>query len=478
MKGIFPMDSDAGTHEVVLVNPPAEIIREEVYDRPAYPAIGIAYVGGYLESHLAITPLMIDGKLERLGVDEVVDRIVAAHPCIVGFSAFTHMVMTAIRIAGMVRQRLPEAVLVLGGFHASFLPRRSLEEFPVIDFVVAGEGEVAFAALVGAVRAGQRRPSIPGVWYRDGDGRIVDGGRAEVPDSLDELGFAAWHLFDRAALRAHATVLPVMSQRGCPFACNFCSRPYGRTVRRRSPRHVVDEIQRNVEVFGIAAGNFYDETFTVNSQHVTDICTDIITRGIRYEWQATAHANTIDEQVVRLMKRAGCTWIGFGVESGDDDIMAAMKKGVTRQRISAAAATFRRVGMDFSAYFIIGHPGETVGSVLRSIRFAAELNPTRPAFGIMVPYPGTEIWEMAVKGQGGYKTLSTNWDDYNKQIGNAVELDHLSRRKMELLQVGGYLYCYLVHGRFKDMAGIFAGHKHRILAVLKKILFGRLASAG
>jgi radical SAM superfamily enzyme YgiQ (UPF0313 family) len=249
-------------------------------------------------------------------------------------------------------------------------------------------------------------------------------------------------------------------------------------VRRRSPAHVVDEIQRNIERFGIGRIDFYDETFTVNKPHVTGICREIIGRGLAVAWFATAHANTVDEEMVRLMRQSGCNGVGFGVESGDDDIIAAMKKGVTRDRIRAAAAVLRKVGLDYSTYFIIGHPGETVRTVWHSIRFAAQLNATRPAFGVMVPYPGTEIWDMAIRGEGGYKRLSTDWDDYNKQIGNAVELESLSRRQMELLQVAGYLYCYLANGRFGDMLEIFRHHRVRIGAVLRKILIGRLGVPG
>ncbi len=464
----------AGPYEVVLVNPPAEVIREEVYDRPAFPAIGIAYVGGYLESRLKTVPLLIDGKLERLGLDETVDRIVAAQPRVVGLSAFTHMVLTANRIAQRVRERIPDVVLVLGCHHVSFLPRRSLEEFPVFDYVVAGEGEVAFAELVTAVRTGVRNPVISGVWYRDRDGQIVEGGRGRIPDHLDQQGFAAWHLFNQDAIRRYVTSLPVMTQRGCPFSCHFCSRPYGRKVRQRSATHVVDEIQRNVDVFGIRDIRFYDETFTVNKKHVENILNELVARRIRIEWQAMVHANTIDQAIVRLMKETGCKLAGFGVESGDDEIMAAMKKGVTKEGIRAATMMFRTAGLNYATYFIIGHPGETLGSIWRSIRFAAELKAREQPFGIMVPYPGTEIWEMAVKGQNGYKKLSTNWDDYNKQIGNAVELERVSRRQMEFMQVVGELYCNVVNGRIGNLISMIIKRRAGVYSILKKLVFGRV----
>jgi radical SAM superfamily enzyme YgiQ (UPF0313 family) len=464
----------AKTWEVVLVSPPAEVVHEEVYDRPHFPTTGIAYVGGWLEQHSGIRPLLIDGKLERLSVDQTVSRIVAARPRVVGLSAFTHMVVTAHRIAQRVRQQLPDVVLVLGGFHASSLPRRSLEEFPAFDYLVVGEGEMAFADLVSAIRAGERQPSTPGVWYRGRNGEIVEGGRGAIPPSLDELGFAAWHLYDQAAIQKYAGLLPIMASRGCPFSCNFCSRPYGHSVRLRSAKHVVDEIQRNVEVFGVHTFPFHDETFTVNRKHVVEICNEIIARGLKLRWSATVHANTITVELVRLMKQAGCVEVGLGVESGDERIIAAMHKGVTKARIKAAADAFHQAGLEFVVFFIIGHPGETKRTVWHSIKFAAELNPKSAAFGIMVPYPGTGVWEMAVKGEGGYKKLSPNWEDYNKQVGNAVELEHLSRRQMELMQIAGYLYIYLINGRVRDLFRRVARHRLRVATILKKVAFGRV----
>jgi anaerobic magnesium-protoporphyrin IX monomethyl ester cyclase len=466
------------TFEVVLVFPPAAVIREEIYDRPNFPAIGIAYVGGWLEQHSGIRPLLIDGKMQRLSIDETIERIVAAKPRVVGFSAFTHMVGTSHRIALKVKEQLPDVVLVLGGFHASFLPKRTLEEFPGFDYLVVGEGEVAFADLVAAVRAGETQPKIPGVWYRRPGGEIVDGGRGSIPPTLNELGFAGWHLYEQESFRKYAKLLPVMSSRGCPFSCNFCSRPYGQSVRLRTGKHVADEIQRNVETWGVDTFPFHDETFTVNRKHVADICNEVVARGLKLRWSAMVHANTINLELVKLMKQAGCVEVGLGVESGDDKIMAAMNKGVTKAKIKAAADAFHQAGLNFLAFFIIGHPGETVRTAWHSIKFAGELKPKSAAFGIMVPYPGTEVWEMAVKGEGGYRKLSTDWEDYNKTIGNAVELENLSHRKMELLQITGYLYVYLIRGRVRDLYRVVGRHRLRVTAILKKAAFGRRVSRG
>ena len=457
--------------DVILVNPPAQVIREARYDTPSFPAIGIAYIANYLEIHGGITPLVIDARLERRKEQEVIDQIVALQPAMVGFSAMTHMVNTAARMAAAVKARSPKTIAVLGGFHATFLPARTLKEFPVFDFLVVGEGEIAFLKLAQAILSGGPVPEIQGVWFSREDGTANEAGRGEVPPSLDELGDPGWHLFDRDAMGKYCTLIPIMAQRGCPFSCNFCSRPYGQKVRRRTPECVVDEMESAQKQFGIREFLFFDETFTVNKKFTLGICQEIVRRGLDVTWWAHAHANTLDVELVKAMKAAGCREVGMGVESGNDEIMAAMKKGITKANLIRAVAALKEGGLPGSANIIIGHPNETIKTAWESIRFLAQLNPVEPVIGIMVPYPGTEIWEMAVRGQGGYVKMSEDWDDYNKQLGNAVSLEKMSRRTMERMQALGYIYIFLRNGRVGDMIRTIIKNQTLVVNMLRKLIF-------
>lgn len=455
--------------DVILVNPPAQVVREARYDTPSFPAIGIAYIANYLEVHGGITPLVIDARLERRTEAEVIDQIVALRPRIVGFSAMTHMVITAARMAAAIKARSPETIAVLGGFHATFLPARTLREFPIFDFIVVGEGEIAFLKLAQAIMSGEPIPPIAGVWYIR-DGECVEAGRGEIPPSLDELGDPGWHLFDPEAMAKYCTLVPIMAQRGCPFSCNFCSRPYGQKVRRRTAQYVVDEMEAAQDKFGVHKFLFFDETFTVNKKFTLEICDEIVRRKLDVTWWAHAHANTLDVELVRAMKRAGCYEVGMGVESGNDDIMAAMKKGITKASLIRAVAALKEGGLPGSANIIIGHPNETMKTAWQSIRFLAQLNPIEPVIGIMVPYPGTEIWELAVRGEGGYVKMSDNWDDYNKQIGNAVSMKSMSRRTMELMQAIGYVYIFLRNGRIADMFRTILKNKTLTVNLMRRLL--------
>jgi radical SAM superfamily enzyme YgiQ (UPF0313 family) len=157
--------------------------------------------------------------------------------------------------------------------------------------------------------------------------------------------------------------------------------------------------------------------------------------------------------------------------------MSMMNKGVTRERILALAGILREAGLPVSFNFIIGHPNETLRAMWDSVRFAAQLNPKEPVFGIMVPYPGTEVWEMARRGEGGYVKLSENWDDYNKQLGNAVQLVGVSRRWMEFMQTFGYVWVFLCNGRFRDLFNIVAKNRVLVANIFRKILLGSQKTA-
>lgn len=457
-------------YDVVLVNPPAEVIRER-WDTPPFPHIGLAYVGGYLERENGVTPAIVDGKLGHLTPEETADQVVALRPRLVGLSAMTHMVFDAARLAQRIRNRLPDCKFVLGGFHASFLPERTLTEFPIFDFVIVGEAEMAFRDLAVGVIEGRDVSRIAGLGYRTDAGEPKVNGRALVAPTLDEFGEPGWHLFDPDVMARHCTSLGIMTMRGCPFSCNFCSRPYGQKVRRRTPALVVDEIQRGYEQYGIKHFYFHDETFTVNKPHTIEICRELIARGLheKVRWNATMHANTADLDMMKLIKAAGCEFLTFGVESGNDQIMAAMKKNVTRERILTAARLCHEVGIKFHANFILGHPNETFWTALDSLRFMVKLNAQESPIGVMVPYPGTEIWDMAVKSEGGYRNFTYDWESFGKQGGKAVELESVPNWLLHTMALGGYIALYLFNFRFRELFGMAWKERRLVYQMLKQI---------
>ena len=161
-------------------------------------------------------------------------------------------------------------------------------------------------------------------------------GRGEIPATLDELGEPGWHLFDQDIINKYCGDIPIIGMRGCPFSCNFCSRPYGQIVRLRSPKLIVDEIEKNQKRYGISYFDFWDETFTVNKPHTQELCREIIKRKLNIQFFCQTHANTFDLETAKLMKEAGCNHAGLCVESGNDEILIKMKKGAKKENILRA----------------------------------------------------------------------------------------------------------------------------------------------
>src|SRR5262249_21009731 len=206
------------------------------------------------------------------------------------------------------------------------------------------------------------------------------------------------------------------------------------------------------EIIGRGGKELYvcDELFTIDRERTHRLLDAMIAADIgrKLRWSAQTHVNLVDRDLFAKMKQAGCFICGLGIETGDPDIMRNMKKGATMQRVLAARQAARAAGMPIEGLMIIGHPNETWASAMRTVDFTVKLNAERPIVGVMVPYPGTEVAAMAARGEGGYRPPSQDWNDYNKQISNALSFEHLSRRQLEVLQMLAYVKVFLWNRRW------------------------------
>jgi len=249
-------------------------------------------------------------------------------------------------------------------------------------------------------------------------------------------------------------------------------RVLGDKVRFRSAKYVVDEIEWLVDRYHPKLISFSDETFVVRRKWVLKICEDMVSRGLekRIKWTCNGRVNLIDEELLVQIKKAGCVRISFGIESGNEEILKVAQKESTLQQIRGAITLCNRVGLEASAFYILGFPGETKKTAMDTIRLAAELNTTTAAFGIMVPYPGTKVAEMANRGEGGYRMISEDWADFDKHLGNALELDTLSRKQIERLQIKAYLWFYLRNFRLIELSSFFWEKRKAAWWMAKKLL--------
>jgi anaerobic magnesium-protoporphyrin IX monomethyl ester cyclase len=460
--------------KVCLVNPPPHRVQEPMYDTPGFVRPALACLGATLRE-AGIDCVLVDAKFERLSEPQVIERVRASGAALVGLTAFTNEIQPAARIARALKDREPRLRTVIGGVHVTAIPRRTMLEFPEFDIACLGQGDRTIVELVAALDARRPLETVPGLMWRDGE-QIAESTHTTVPPAVCDLPMPAWDLLPAGARYR------LMTARGCPYNCNFCMNPNGRIVQRRTIEQVVAECEQVLSAFAPRDPInvwFDDEIFTVDMKRTHALCDAILATGLqkRMGWWAQTHVNVIDEALLRKMKAAGCKRVGLGIESADESVLRGMGKGSTIERAHAACRAAERVGIPLETFFILGHPGETAASARNTIDFAVRMNPEIPIIGIMVPYPGTRVAEMAARGEGGYRLIARDWNDYNKQIGGALEFEHLSRFQLEWIQTVGYLKVFWANRRYGDLARFVWTYRRQALTVLRKWGSGMAAAA-
>jgi len=407
---------------ILLVNPKSRL----PIDTRISPPLGLAYLAAVAEQR-GDQVRIYDGDVEETPLAAVVRDF---EPQVVGITANTTQITAAWRDAELVRS-LCRAPVILGGPHPTSLPEESAAQ-PFVDVVVRGEGEATWLELLSVLDIGYRvvedtaqypLSNIRGITYRDGDGSIMSSpDRAPIPVAeLNEMPFPAWHLFKlERYTNLQPTVdqvdgpsLPILTSRGCPYRCTYCSQIGPRRWRGRSVESVVAEWRWLVREQGAAEIGVLDDSFNINRQRVLDICQRLIEEGLNgVPWIMIngIRANIADEEVLGAMKRAGCIRVAFGVESGNQAILdSVVDKHLTLDQVRAAFKAARAVGLETIGFFIIGLPGESEATMDDTIRFACELDPLVANFSIATPFPGTQMYE-TVRAQG--HILANTWDDF------------------------------------------------------------------
>ncbi len=449
--------------KIILIKPAREkAIQGQWYHRPW---LGLGVLASFLRES-GYECQIIDMQFFNLSLAKTLDVIESSEADFFGITAMTHEIERAHEIAVEVKKKRPCSLIAIGGPHCTALPLQTMKEFSSFDFGIFGEGEYTLKELVNALNNKQSLEGIKGLVFRK-NGETIVNQRRDWIERLDSLPFPAWDLYPKVE------EYPVFSSRGCPFLCKFCMRILGRKVRYRSPENVIREIEYVVKKFNAKRISFQDETFTVNSKRVNIIIDMMIERGLnkKIAWDICSRVTELDSRLCRKLKEAGCDKVGVGIESGNDEILKKVGKGITTADAVKGIKAAKKAGLKTEAYYILGHPEETKADIKETIQFAARLNTTTAAFGIMVPYPGTAISEMIKKGEGGYKVIAQNWQDFNKHLGNAIELEGISRKKLELLQIRAYLTFYIKNLRFKELVKYIIEKRKAVFFILKKLLF-------
>lgn len=384
--------------------------------------LGIAYIAAVLRE-AKHTVILRDPENQDMTYDDVGSLILKERPDIVGITSATANFGNAVKLARIAKQS-GEPLVVLGGIHATSLPDEVLTKYPEIDLVVVGEGEITMRELCDAMDSGGKvnYASIRGLAFRNDSGQIEKSPPRPFNMDLDSLPLPARDLLPLEKYGVQINMITMkgikatmISSRGCPSYCTFCAAHIstGRVYRPRSTESVVDEMEYLVRKYNAKFIQFYDDTFTINYKRTVDVCNSIIKRGLKVKWFAHARVNTVDENLFRLMKRAGCTHVSFGIESGNQTILNNIKKGTTLAQARKAVRASMQAGLKTAITCMVGNPGETPETIQDTINFAVELNPDVGVFTILVPLPGTEVYN---KYRGVLFDTSLDWEDYRTVV--------------------------------------------------------------
>jgi len=388
-----------------------------------YPYVGGMYPNGGL--------LSIGTVLQNMGcevgiVHMIPDRrdakfiehlVMSFQPDIVGLSVTTFQTKSTKAITKLVKKAKREVQVIIGGPHPSALKAEVLKDFPDVDIAVIGEGE----RTVQEIAEGKNPKYIKGICYRNGSEVVLTAMRPLIKDldslPLPELDLINLNNFSCPAPIGQTPSMGVLGGRGCPFHCEFCSKAVlGNSVRHRSPERVVAEAGMLHKVWGIREIFFMDDTFNLKREWAMEIFELLIKRGLdklRYKIAFRVNEKLVDSELLRLAKRAGVWLIFYGVESGNQDILDAMNKGINLDEIRRAFRLTHEAGIKTIATFIVGYPGDTDTTLKQSLAFAKELKPFWVGFSRLTPFPGTGV-EAVVRSNN--HLLDDNYDNYRPDI--------------------------------------------------------------
>ncbi|MGD0780414.1 MAG: FkbM family methyltransferase [Dehalococcoidales bacterium] len=360
--------------------------------------IGLGYIAAVLEKDYDVS--VIDVGAEGLNDDAIKKRIAEIEPKIVGITSDTLSFQRAIDIATIVKQIDKKITVVIGGAHANALPTYPLK-YKCFDICVYGEGERTAVELWEKLDKGKSYKDVKGISFRRQE-KIVVNPKRELIENLDELPFPARHLFPMDKYRGDDSlsvhpVYAIGTSRGCPYSCAFCSNnvAFGKKYRFRSTKNVVDEIDILINQYEAQGIYFREDLFTANKQRVMDICDEIVKRGLHFKWECESRVNTVDEELLRAMKNAGCELIWFGVESGSPRVLDLLNKQINHAQIRKAYDLCEKVGIKTGASLILGVPGETLEEIQKTIELAEELKPKCAWVGFVVftAFPVSPLYE-------------------------------------------------------------------------------------
>ena len=422
-----------------MILPPTKSVVKEVLGASG-PPLGLAYLAAVARD-IGWQPRIIDGLTENLSAGDLTSIIRSIQPDVVGLTATTPAIHDAYEVAKIAKEVNPETLVMIGGPHATFTAEEVLRECPYIDLVVRGEGEQTLREILKRVEKGKEFEDVAGIAYKK-DGVIKENPPRGLIKNLDDLPIPAYDLLpmdkyvvDKVKFAA------VITSRGCPYNCIFCSSSlqFGKTWRAHSPDRVLEEIRILKEEYGVREIEFLDDTFTLNMKRAEEISKRITEEGLDISWSASSRVNTFARSLGKSLKRAGAHTIYFGIESGSEKTLRFIGKGITRAQAMDAVKAAKDSELNALGSFVIGFPYETEDEIRETIKFANKVGVDLAQFTIATPYPGTRLWTIALREK---LLLTKDWKRFTT-VDVVMRNLYLAPEKIKRLFLQAYLFFYL-----------------------------------
>ncbi|MDR0372056.1 MAG: B12-binding domain-containing radical SAM protein [Nitrososphaerota archaeon] len=401
------------------------------YHGKRLPPIGLMYIAGALEK-AGYEVEMLDNYLANKPLEEVKQIIMQTAPFMVGITCGSATFARCIETAKAIKEGKPDCVVVVGGWHASYLPETLLAHSE-IDYAIIGEGERAITQLADALTGNNKNQisTISGVASRAKNGVTIN--PPQFIEDMDEIPYPARHLlpleqYDRTIEFLDAKPADIMSiSRGCVFNCGFCEtrKLWGNICRGFSPKRVLGEIHDLQSRYGTRGIYFINDNFTLRKEKTKELCRLMIEEKLDLQWVCDTRVDLVDDKLLELMSKAGCKVIWFGVESGSPKVLKRIGRDTTPEQVETAFKLCKKHGIKTACSFMLGLPDETLTDMEKSLKFAKKIDSDYCQFNIFIAYPDSKLYRELLQS-GRYTQLdnyllSTKSDEYDFESLKAVQ---------------------------------------------------------
>lgn len=365
------------------------------------PPLGLLYLASYARrEHPWCEIEILDSTVEGLDMRQFEASIQQNSPDVVGITIYTTTFLSSMEAVRIIKKNHPECVIIAGGAHASVMPEECLASGHV-DIVVKGEGEEVFSRLLKCLKEDQAISGIPNIAFKKGN-EVIHTDIAMRNVDLESIPFPARDLVPMKLYRPakggyrRLPATSIVTSRGCPFSCSFCSKGiFGSAYRAASAKRVMQEIELLIKDYGIREVLFNDDVFTMDRKRTEALCDLLIERKWDLDWFCSTRVNLVDKELLLKMKKAGCVSVGYGIESGDPAFIEKINKGVSLEKAKAAIRMTREAGIETRAFYILGFPGETKATINKTITTSIEHNADFVIYNMAMPFPSTEMYKDA-----------------------------------------------------------------------------------